>query len=231
MTEQQPGPALVTHSVDLSYRQGRQPVYALRDIEIRLTAPAFIGIQGPSGSGKSSLLYLLAGLKRPTKGWIEALGQNLGALNAEGRNRLRRRAYGLIFQQPFLIHYLTAAENVAVGAPVPDRQAVRRAEDILNRFGMASLARRRPHEMSGGQRQRVAAARALMNDPAVVLADEPTASLDHQAGREVMALLDGYRHQRGALLVVVTHDSSITAGADRIIQLWDGALRSDESSS
>ncbi len=213
---------LITHDVGLSYHQGHQRIHALRHVSLRVEAPEFVGIHGPSGSGKSSLLYLLSGLKRPSVGWVEALGHNLGAMGPEARNRLRRQMYGIIFQQPFLIHFLTAAENVAVGAPRPNRAGVREAERLLARLGMSSLARRRPHELSGGQRQRVAAARALANHPAILLADEPTASLDHHTGQELMSLLCEYCRTSRALMVVVTHDTTITAGADRIIQLWDG---------
>lgn len=214
--------ALITHDVGLSYRQGLQRIHALRHVSLRVEAPEFVGIHGPSGSGKSSLLYLLGGLKRPTAGWVEALGHNLSTMGPEARNRLRRAMYGIIFQQPFLIHYLTAAENVAVGAARPDRTGVREAERLLARLGMSSLAQRRPHELSGGQRQRVAAARALVNQPTILLADEPTASLDHHTGQELMSLLREYCRAHQALIVVVTHDTTITAGADRIIQLWDG---------
>jgi putative ABC transport system ATP-binding protein len=215
---------LLALDVGLAYREAGGFCHALRGVRLGLRAPGCVGIAGPSGSGKSSLLYVLAGLKRPTAGRVLALGQDLGRLTPAARCALRRRYFGFVFQQPFLIHFLTAAENVVAGALRPDAAARRRAELLLRRLGLARYAQRLPHELSGGQRQRVAAARALMNDPLVVFADEPTASLDHAAGAELMGLLHEYRRARGALLAVVSHDETVIAGADAVVRMWDGEV-------
>lgn len=221
-----PGPpGVVAHDVDLCYREGAGLCHALRAVRLGLRAPGFVGIAGPSGSGKSSLLYVLAGLKRPSAGHVIALGADLGTLSATQRCALRRRYFGFVFQQPFLVHFLTAWENVLVGAVRPDLAARRRASALLGRLGLGAFTARLPHELSGGQRQRVAAARALMNDPVLLFADEPTAALDRASGAELMGLLHEYRRGRGALLAVVSHDETITSGADAIVQMWDGQVR------
>lgn len=227
------GLQLVAERVTLTYREGIGGVSrAVDDVRLVLRGPGYIGIAGPSGSGKSSLLYLLAGLKRPTTGQVVALGENLSLLSAAQRCRLRRRHFGFVFQQPFLIRFLTVGENVLVGSPTQDGTARRQARELLERLGLGGLAHRLPHQLSGGQRQRVAVARALMNAPLVVFADEPTAALDHATGVDLMGLLHEYRRERGALMVVVTHDETILEGADAVIRMWDGRVaRVDGASS
>ncbi len=222
-------PAILALDVGLAYREAGGMAFALRDIRLGLRAPGFVGIAGPSGSGKSSLLYVLAGLKRPTAGRVLALGRDLGQMSATARCALRRQHFGFVFQQPFLIHFLTAQENVVVGARPGDRGAHARAAALLSRLGLGRHAARMPHELSGGQRQRVAAARALMNDPAIVFADEPTAALDHATGAELMGLLHDYRRTRNALLAVVSHDETVIAGADAVVRMWDGEVRTIEA--
>lgn len=216
---------LVADHVTLAYREGAGGVsHALEDVRLVLRGPGYVGIAGPSGSGKSSLLYLLAGLKRPSAGRVLALGENLGRLSAAERCRLRRHHFGFVFQQPFLIRFLTVRENVLVGALAHDRAAWRRAGELLERLGLGRLGQRLPHQLSGGQRQRVAVARALMNNPEVLFADEPTAALDHATGVDLMGVLHDYRRRRGALLVVVTHDETILEGADGVVRMWDGRV-------
>jgi len=212
--------------VGLAYREGSGVCHALRDVRLGLRAPGFVGIAGPSGSGKSSLLYVLAGLKRPSAGRVVALGCDLGRLSAAECCALRRRQFGFVFQQPFLVHFLTAAENVVVGALRRDRAARRQAELLLGRLGLGACCGRLPHELSGGQRQRVSAARALMNEPRILFADEPTAALDRHSADGLMGLLHEYRRAHGALLAVVSHDETVTAEADAIVRMWDGRIRS-----
>jgi len=210
--------------VTLSYFDADQTVYAVRDVTLELPDTGFFGIIGPSGSGKSSLLYLLSGLKRPTAGDVQYRGRSLGSMGERERVRLRRERFGFVFQQPFLLGYLTARENLLVGAPLGDRDAPRRVDSLLADLHIDRLARRIPAHLSGGERQRLVVARAMMNEPEVIFADEPTASLDHANGRAVIDLLLRYR-ERGAV-VVVTHDPTMLEDADRVYRLCDGAVES-----
>ncbi len=208
----------------LAYREGSDVCHALRGVRLGLRGPAFVGIVGPSGSGKSSLLYVLAGLKRATSGRVLALGQDLGRLGPSERCALRRRHFGFVFQQPLLIRFLTARENLLAGSLRVDRAARERASELLAALGLEGLGHRLPHQLSGGQRQRVAVGRALMNNPLVICADEPTAALDHATALELMALLHEYRRRHGALLLVVTHDETMLSGSDAVVRMWDGRV-------
>lgn len=215
---------LEAEEASLLYRTGGVDLFAVQGISLALRAGEFLGLMGPSGSGKSSLLYLLSGLKRPTAGRILWRGQDLASLGHAGLARLRRHHFGFIFQQHFLLGYLTALENCLVGAAAPDVAARARGRYLLDRMGLAGQEGRYPHQLSGGQRQRVAAARSLMNRPDIVFADEPTASLDHKAGIALIALLEEYRRDEGCTLLVVTHDPAMLAGAGRVAHMFDGRI-------
>jgi putative ABC transport system ATP-binding protein len=181
---------------------------------------------GPSGCGKSTLLHLLGGLERPSGGTIELAGSRLDQMGERGLARLRRTAAGFVFQAFHLIDELTAGENVELPtllAGKSPRFARRRAAELLERVGLADRASFLPAALSGGQRQRVAVARALSNEPAVVLADEPAGNLDSAATREVLRLFDSL-HAAGQTLLVVTHDPRVAATADRLISMRDGAF-------
>jgi putative ABC transport system ATP-binding protein len=180
----------------------------------------FVGILGPSGSGKSSLLYLLSGLKNPTAGSVSFQGTNYSSLGDASRSHLRISTFGFVFQQPFLLGYLTALENVLLINPGADG-ARAKAHMLLGEVGLADKAHRMPAELSGGEKQRVCVARALFAEPKAVFADEPTASLDHASGETVIGLL---RQRRRGALVVVTHDPSMLATADRVLHMEDGFL-------
>jgi len=207
-------------SASLAYLdQGRQ-VFACREIDIEVKENEFLGILGPSGSGKSSLLYLLSGLKIPTHGKILYDGKNLGDLSDDDRSRLRIKEFGFVFQQPYLLGYLTALENVLVSTPTD--QSPDSALDVLERLGLAHKTHRHPHELSGGERQRVCVARALRGSPRVIFADEPTAALDHKNGLSVVQLLN--RLRGSGSLVMVTHDPTMLDEADRVVKLADGRL-------
>jgi putative ABC transport system ATP-binding protein len=185
-----------------------------------------VAVMGPSGCGKSTLLHLLGGLDRPTAGEIWLAGQRVDRLSERALARLRRDAAGFVFQAFHLMDELTAVENVELPALLAGRspRAARRlAADLLERVGLADRATFLPSALSGGQRQRVAIARALANEPAVVLADEPTGNLDSAATLEVLRLFESL-HAAGQTLIIVTHDSRIAATADRMISMRDGAL-------
>lgn len=202
-------------------------IEALREIELEIHAGASLAIMGPSGCGKSTLLNLLGGLDRPTQGKVTLNGQPLSELDNNALALVRRREIGFIFQSHNLIATLTATENVALpllldGVAAQERQA--RAMELLNQLGMTTLADKLPDQMSGGQRQRVAIARALAHQPKLVLADEPTGSLDSDTAAQVAALLTDLAHSQGLALVLVTHDPQVAARCDRVIHLLDGQL-------
>jgi len=206
----------------LLYPDGETTVTAVRNITLSIENNQFVGVLGPSGSGKSSLLYLLSGLKPATKGQVSFEGRCYSEMREKERLALRRQKFGFIFQQHFLINYLTAAENVLAAASHQNRASTGQAADLLTQLGLGDKMHRYPYQLSGGERQRVAVARAMINDPKIIFADEPTGLLDHTTGRQVIDLLIPYR-ERGSL-IVVTHDPEMLAGADRIIQMRDGEI-------
>jgi putative ABC transport system ATP-binding protein len=210
----------------LDYRTGSSVAHAVDTVSLSVEQGSFVGLIGPSGSGKSSLMYLLSGLKRPTRGTVAFDGQDYREISTPGLMRLRRQRYGFVFQQHFLINYLTALENVMVGAVKRNHDVVAYAQELLRRVGLGDKLRQRPYQLSIGERQRVAVARALVHRPAIVFADEPTASLDQATGREVIDLLVDYRRRAGGSVVVVTHDPAMLTGADRVLQMRDGRLSS-----
>lgn len=208
--------------VTLSYYDGDTTTHAVQSVSLSLPSAGFVGIMGPSGSGKSSLLYLLSALKSATAGFVEYEGIRYDSVTERRLTNLRRGDFGFVFQQPFLLNYLTASENVLTAAPAGDRNAGRRADALMERLGIHSLRDKFPYQMSGGERQRVCVARAIMNRPRVIFADEPTAALDHANGHAVMDLLTEYRKE--GLVLVVTHDPEMLAGADHVYYMRDGVL-------
>jgi len=214
-----------SHGASLIYHDHGREVFACREITLDVRENEFLGILGPSGSGKSSLLYLLSGLKIPTRGEVRYQGEDLSSLNDEARSRLRLREFGFVFQQPYLLGYLTARENVMVASPNGKNGYAEDAEELLDRLDLNDKKHRLPHELSGGERQRVCVARALLGSPRVIFADEPTASLDHKNGRHVVDLLNANRGTGS--LVMVTHDPTMLEQADRVLRLADGAIVAD----
>lgn len=207
-------------SASLIYQDHGREVYACREVDLRVEAGEFLGILGPSGSGKSSLLYMLSGLKTPTSGDIEFEGSSLIARSDAERSEIRQTQFGFVFQHPFLIGYLTALENVRLAGLGNDSEA--KAEELLDALGLTEKMHRHPYELSGGERQRVCVARALLGDRKAIFADEPTAALDHRNGEMVINLLA--EHRGIGSLVVVTHDPTMLAGADRIVTMADGEI-------
>jgi putative ABC transport system ATP-binding protein len=209
-------------NITLTYRDGDRTIDAVHDISMAVQDHQFIGILGPSGSGKSSLLYLLSGLRKPTAGEIYLDSRAYGRMSDRDRVALRRSEFGFVFQQHFLINYLTVLENVMVAAPVQDKAHAAQAEALLADLGMGDKLHRFPYELSGGERQRVAVARAMIHRPRIIFADEPTGLLDRHTGLQVMALLRSYRDQGS--LVAVTHNPEILAEADLVLTLRDGRI-------
>jgi len=209
-------------NLTLTYQDGDRTMDAVNDVSIAIQDYQFIGILGPSGSGKSSLLYLLSGLRKPSGGEIYLDDRAYGKMSDRERVALRRNEYGFVFQQHFLINYLTVLENVMVAAPAQDKAHAAQARALLADLGMGDKLHRFPYELSGGERQRTAVARAMIHRPRIIFADEPTGLLDRHNGLQVMALLRGYRKQGS--LIAVTHNPEILAEADLVITLRDGRI-------
>jgi putative ABC transport system ATP-binding protein len=211
-----PTPVLQAMGLHKEYGTGTGLVRAVDEVNLAVTAGETLSMMGPSGCGKSTLLYLLGGLERPTGGEIRLAGQRVDQLSETGWARLRRRSVGFVFQSFHLIDELTAAENVelpALLAGSSPRVARRRADELLGRVGLADRAGHLPAQLSGGQAQRVAVARALINEPLVVLADEPTGNLDSVAAADVLRLFAELKAAQQTL-VLMTHDARVAATAD-----------------
>ncbi|WP_048647677.1 ABC transporter ATP-binding protein [Nitratireductor soli] len=208
------------------------PVTLVKDISLEIDPNSFVAITGPSGSGKSSLLYLLGLLDRPTNGTILVEGRDTGPMSEAERARTRLSMIGFVFQFHFLLPEFSARQNVEIPMRKMGRLAPRemrgRAEELLDALGLADHRNKRPDQLSGGQRQRVAVARALANDPPLVLADEPTGSLDSQSSEQVFEILRSLVRERGKTVVAVTHDLDMAARMDRRVHLVDGMLAEAE---
>ncbi|RBQ16740.1 ABC transporter ATP-binding protein [Spongiactinospora rosea] len=212
-----------------THGQGQSRVRAVDEIDLDVPQGQTLAVMGPSGCGKSTLLHLLGGLERPSDGEVRLAGRRIDTLSERALARLRRRSVGFIFQAFHLVEELSAAENVELPALLAGRsrrQAKRRAGLLLERVGLAERAGHLPSQLSGGQRQRVAVARALANDPLVVLADEPTGNLDTAATLEVLRIFQELR-SAGQTLLIVTHDERVAATADRLISMRDGMFVDD----
>ncbi|MBR5417032.1 MAG: ABC transporter ATP-binding protein [Clostridiales bacterium] len=200
-----------------------EKVYAMRGMNITFPDKGLIGIIGPSGSGKSTLMYTMSTLKKLTSGDVLYNGKSLMSISDSEKQHLRRYEFGFVFQRHYLINYMTALDNATIASTIPVNEAKEKAEKLLLEIGIKkSELRHKPTKLSGGQRQRVAIARAMMNDPKVLFADEPTASLDHENAFLVMDRLKEYSKDR--LVLVITHDTSIIQDADMIVKIWDGAI-------
>ena len=208
------------------------PVRALRGLDLVVSAGEFLAVMGPSGCGKSTLLNLIAGLDSPTDGEIRVAGESLAGLSEDDLAVMRRRHIGIVFQFFNLLEGMTVLENVVLPAVVagrPRKQAETRARDLLDLLGIADKAGRSPGVLSGGQRQRLSIARALANEPTLLLADEPTGSLDSAGGGEVLELFRRL-HAAGQTIVLVTHSNDVAAVATRIVKMKDGRLDDGEES-
>lgn len=221
-------PVLSLTDARLTLAGNAGPVEILKGISLSVHKRETVGLIGPSGSGKSSLLMLMGGLERATGGKVLALGQDLTALNEDALARFRRGNMGVVFQSFHLIPTMTALENVALPLELAGAaDAFARAEAELTAVGLGSRMHHYPSQMSGGEQQRVALARAAAPRPAILLADEPTGNLDGVNGQAIMDLLFGLRDRHGATLVLVTHAPELAARCDRVIRLADGLLAPD----
>jgi len=220
-------PLLVTRDLRKSYVVGRRTLEVLRGIDLTMERGGFTALRGASGAGKSTLLHLLGGLDLPNAGEILFDGTNLRSLSPSALAQWRNRRVGFIFQAYHLLPELSALENVALPARlarVPPAESARRAAALLERVGLGQRLEHRPYELSGGEQQRVAIARSLVNEPDLILADEPTGNLDSHTGGEIIQLLEALRAERQATFVMATHDAHIASRARRVIELVDGQL-------
>jgi putative ABC transport system ATP-binding protein len=213
-----------------TYEVGQQQVHALRGLSVDIDQGEYTALMGPSGSGKSTLMNMLGCLDTPTSGRYHLAGEDAGTLDDDALADIRNRRIGFVFQTFNLMPRYTALENVALplvyaGASKMDREA--RAREVLEQVGLGDRMDHRPNELSGGQRQRVAVARALVNRPDLLLADEPTGNLDTKTSLEIMALF-GEIHAAGNTVVLVTHEEDIAAYAHRVVRLRDGVVSADE---
>ncbi len=226
-----------THVIQISdvtkdYRQGTVDVHALRGVDLSIQAGDFMAIWGPSGSGKTTLLNLVGALDIPTSGTIEVEGKDLSTLGRRGRSRMRRDRIGFVFQAYNLMPVLTAYENaeaVLALQGVAESQRRDTVMKLLDDVGLAGMEHRRPDELSGGQQQRVAIARAIASNPAVVLADEPTANVDSATADKLLGIMEKLNQERGITFVFSTHDPRVMGRARRLVGLVDGKVTSDET--
>ena len=219
-------PLVELHNVSKTYNHAAAPVHALAEASMEILEREFVALMGPSGSGKSTILSILGAMNPPTSGRVVVDGLDIYGLSIERLADFRREYLGFVFQQLFLVPYLTAAENVMLplaAARMPNRRQLEMVSDALGRVGLADKMTRLPRDLSGGEQQRVAIARAIVNAPPLLLADEPTGCLDSRTGREIVDLFQRLRDD-GLTVFLVTHDSAVAARADRIVHVQDGRV-------
>jgi len=219
------GVAVAAHNVTRRYGDGDSAVEAVRGVSLEVPAGEFTAIMGPSGSGKSTLMHLLAGLDRPTEGTVEIAGEDITAMGDKKLTLLRRKHIGFVFQAFNLVPTLSAEENVTLPLSIAGRKIDRSwVDSVISRVGLDERRSHRPAQLSGGQQQRVAVARALVAEPTVLFADEPTGNLDSRSSAEVIDLLREAAGVCGQTIVMVTHDPQAAEAADRVVYLADGRV-------
>jgi ABC-type lipoprotein export system ATPase subunit len=224
-------PVIELQAVTRTFPSGNEQISALRDIDLTVYTGEGVAVTGPSGSGKTTLLNLVAGLDRPTSGRVKVLGRDLSTLTESQLTAFRAKAIGLVFQDPHLLPGLSAIENVAV-ARLPwgrRNELMREAQKLLEALGIGNRLHHPPSRLSAGERQRVGLARALLGQPQILLADEPTGNLDFKTTEGLIALLSELREDMRITLVIATHDPAVAAMAQRVIRLLGGSLSSDRS--
>jgi putative ABC transport system ATP-binding protein len=220
---------ITTHDLWKTYVMGEEEIHALRGLSINIERGEYVAIMGPSGSGKSTLMNLIGCLDTPTKGSYQLNGKEVASMNDDDLARIRNEEIGFVFQTFNLLPRATALHNVElplVYAGVSSRDRQTRAMQALEKVELTSRSTHRPNELSGGQRQRVAIARALVNNPSILLADEPTGNLDSKTGEEIMTVFSKL-HQSGNTIILVTHEADIAAHAHRVIYVRDGQVEKD----
>jgi putative ABC transport system ATP-binding protein len=226
MTDDDGAPVLTARGVRKTFEAEQAPVRALRGVDFDMGRGEFVAVMGPSGCGKSTLLNLTAGLDTVDEGEIVLAGEQIHAMGEDDLARMRRRHIGIVFQFFNLLEGMSVLENVALPAMISGlkrRPAETRARDLLDLLGLGDKAKEAPGVLSGGQRQRLAIARALANEPTLVLADEPTGALDSAGGEEILELFRRL-HAEGQTILMVTHDDDVAAAADRIVRMRDGRI-------
>ena len=210
-----------------TYVVGKRTLEGLRGVDLEIPRGDFVALRGASGTGKSTLLHLIGGLDTPKAGEIIYNGENLAAYSESRLTKFRNRSVGFVFQAYHLLPELTALENVCLTARIarlPAAAAEKRGRELLARVGLGERLEHKPSELSGGEQQRVAIARALVNEPELLLADEPTGNLDSHTGGEIIELLKGLRAEKQMTLIIATHDAKVAATAPRVIELVDGLI-------
>jgi ABC-type lipoprotein export system ATPase subunit len=220
-------PLLSARGLTKTYVMGKRTLEVLRGVDVEIARGDFVALRGASGTGKSTLLHLIGGLDTPNAGEIIFNGQKLSSFSESKLTNFRNRSVGFVFQAYHLLPELTALENVCLTARIariPVAVAKQRATELLARVGLKDRSDHKPSELSGGEQQRVAIARALINEPVLLLADEPTGNLDSRTGGEIMELLQSLRTENQTTLVIATHDAKVAALAPRVIELVDGVV-------
>jgi putative ABC transport system ATP-binding protein len=223
---------VVAQNLTKTYRVGEVEVHALRGVDLKIDAGEFVAIVGPSGSGKSTLFHILGGLTPPTSGTVLIDGRDLIKMSEADRTQLRKTTVGFVFQKYNLLPTLTGADNIEIARHIAGKSAAGKNgqerdpqfEEILNLLGIASRLKHKPRALSGGEQQRIAIARALVNHPALLLADEPTGNLDSENSTAVLSILQGLNKRLGQTILMITHDPEAAAYADRTVTMRDGRV-------
>src|SRR5437016_4624732 len=221
-------PLLSAKNLHKTYTMGKRSLEVLRGVDVELGRGDFLALRGASGAGKSTLLHLLGGLDSPNQGEIRLAGRDLAKLSRGELAQVRNEEVGFIFQAYYLLPELDALENVCLPARMartPATQAESRGRELLSRVGLKERMEHKPYELSGGEQQRVAIARALINEPDLILADEPTGNLDSHTGQEIIDLLCALRTEKQTTLIMATHDAKLAGRAPKILELVDGQIQ------
>lgn len=216
-------------NVEKIYYIGGYPIKALDNVSLEIKEGEFLSIVGPSGSGKSTLLSIIGCLDRPTKGKLYLFDKDISKLNDNQLSELRRKYLGFIFQQYYLFNYLNALENVQIGLRISGNNNLQKAKELLNKVGLGDRLYNYPNQLSGGQQQRVVIARALVNDPKLILADEPTVNIDEKSAKELLDILKKLNEDENRTIVIVTHDLRVAEKTNRIVVIRNGKILKDNA--